>query len=178
MKKTIDVFDYAGEICKSLKKGYLMTTKNGDFVNTMTIGWGSIGMEWGRPTFIAYVRESRFTREMVDNHGEFTINIPMGPIDRKILGVCGTKSGRDMDKIKELGLTLVESDNISVPGIKELPLTLECKVIYKQMQDLALIPDEIIKKFYPNVANGSEVPRQDCHYAYGAEIVGAYIIED
>ena len=178
MKKQIDVFDYAGAICKELKKGYLMTTKNGDFVNTMTIGWGSIGMEWGRPTFIAYVRESRFTREMVDKNGEFTINIPMGPIDRKILGVCGTKSGRDMDKIKELGLTLVESDHVSVPGIKELPLTLECKVIYKQMQDLALIPDDIIKKFYPNVASGSEVPKHDCHYAYGAEIVGAYIIEE
>ena len=35
-----------------------------------------------------------------------------------------------------------------------------------------------LKKFYPNVSNGSEVPAQDCHYAYGAEIVGAYIIED
>ena len=97
MKKQIDVFDYAGEICKSMKKGILMTTRNGDFVNTMTIGWGNIGMEWGRPTFIAYVRESRYTREMVDNHGEFTINIPMGPIDRGILGVCGV--GADLDRM-------------------------------------------------------------------------------
>lgn len=178
MKRTIDVFDYAGEICKALNKGYLMTTKNGDFVNTMTIGWGSIGMEWGCPIFTAYVRESRFTREMVDKNGEFTINIPVGPIDRKIISVCGSKSGRDMDKIRELGLTLVESDSISVPGIKELPLTLECKVICKQKQDLAVIPDEIVKKFYPNVANGALLPDQDCHYAYYSEIVGAYIIED
>ena len=178
MKKAIDVFDYAGVICKALYKGYLMTTKNGDFVNTMTIGWGSIGVEWGRPIFTAYVRESRFTREMVDQNGEFTVNIPVGPIDHKIISICGTKSGRNMDKIKELGLTLVESDNISVPGIKELPLTLECKVIYKQKQDLSNIPDEIIKKFYPNVANGSMIPDQDCHYAYYSEIVAAYIIED
>lgn len=178
MKKTIDVLDYASDICKGIKKGCLMTTKNGDFVNTMTIGWGHIGLEWNRTTFVAYVRESRYTRTMVDNHGEFTINIPVGAIDKSILGICGTKSGRDMDKIKALNLTLIDSEHVAVPGIKELPLTLECKVLYKQKQDLALIPDEIIKKFYPNVNNGSEVPEQDCHYAYGAEIVGAYIIED
>jgi len=179
MKKTIDVFDYAVDICKELKKGYLMTTRNGDFVNTMTIGWGSIGMEWGKPTFIAYVRESRFTREMLDNHSEFTINIPMGPIDRKILGFCGTKSGRDVDKIKELGLTLVDSDNVSVPGIKELPLTLECKVLYKQPQDLSAIPQKILDRYYPveddTLHPGSD---RDYHIAYTGQILKAYIIED
>jgi len=135
-------------------------------------------VEWKKPLFTVFVRQSRYTKELLDKNGEFTINVHLKGTDRKqALGFCGSKSGRDVDKIKELGLTLVDSDNVSVPGIKELPLTLECKVIYKQLQDLALIPDEIIKKFYPNVDNGADVPKQDCHYAYGAEIVGAYIIE-
>ncbi len=56
MKKQIDAFDYAGHICKAMKKGILLTTKVGDMVNTMTIGWGKIGIEWNRPVFIAYVR--------------------------------------------------------------------------------------------------------------------------
>ena len=86
MKKFIDPFDYAGTICKATKKGILLTTKAGEKVNTMTIGWGTIGIEWGKPIFVGYVRESRYTREMLDQNGEFTVNVPMGEIDSKILG--------------------------------------------------------------------------------------------
>ena len=168
MKKIIDAFDYAGDICKAMKKGILLTTKVDDEVNTMTIGWGTMGIEWGRPMFVAYVRESRYTHEMIEKCGEFTVNIPVGSVDTKILSVCGTKSGRDMDKIKELGLTLVEPENISVPGIKELPLTLECKVLYRMEQTLDTIPQDITDKYYPN---------GDFHYAYYGQIVGAYIAE-
>ena len=173
MKKQVNPFDYAGEICKALPKGILITTKNGDFVNSMTIGWGHIGIEWSKPIFVAYVRESRYTKTMLENHGEFTINVPVGNVDGNILAVCGRKSGRDMDKIKELGLHLVESDVIAVPGIEELPLTLECKVIYKQKQDLSAIPEDILKRYYPSDETGF----QDYHYAYYGEIVNAYLIE-
>ena len=69
MKKEINAFDYAGDICKALPKGILMTTKTGDYVNTMVIGWGHIGIEWGRPIFVAYVRESRHTKQMVEECG-------------------------------------------------------------------------------------------------------------
>ena len=174
MKQSIQAFDYAGDICKALKKGILITTKANGVVNTMTIGWGHIGIEWSRPIFIAYVRESRFTKQMLEQNGEFTINVPYGEVDSKILGYCGTKSGRDKDKIRDLGLNLVESDVIGVPGIKELPLTLECKVIYKQKQDLSAIPDDILARYYPADESGF----QDYHYAYYGEIVNAYLITD
>lgn len=174
MKKQVNVFDYAGDICKALPKGILITTKNGDFVNTMTIGWGHLGIEWSKPIFVAYVRETRHTKTMLENHGEFTINVPVGDVDKNILGFCGTKSGRDLDKIKELGLHLVDSDVVSVPGITELPLTLECKVIYKQKQDLSAIPEDIINRYYPADDTGF----QDYHYAYYGEIVNAYLIEE
>ena len=173
MKKQVNVFDYAGDICKALPKGILITTRNGDFVNTMTIGWGHLGIEWSKPIFVAYVRESRHTKTMLENHGEFTINVPVGDVDTNILAVCGRKSGRDLDKIQELGLHLVESDVVSVPGIAELPLTLECKVIYKQKQDLSAIPEDILSRYYP----ADETGFQDYHYAYYGEIVNAYLIE-
>lgn len=175
MKKQIEVFDYAGHICKAMKKGILLTTKSGDRVNTMTIGWGKIGIEWNKPIFIAYVRESRFTKQMLEEHGEFTVNVPYGDFDSKILGYCGTKSGRDTDKIKDLGLTLTESDVVSVPGICELPLTLECKVIYQQKQDLQAISPEDLERFYP--MEGSDGHR-DYHIAYYGEIVNAYLISE
>ena len=69
MKKFVNAFDYAGEICKAMPKGILLTTKDGDKVNTMTIGWGTIGIQWGRPVFIAFVRDSRYTMEMLNANG-------------------------------------------------------------------------------------------------------------
>ena len=173
MKKMIEAFDYAGTVCKAMPRGILLTTKADGKVNTMTIGWGHIGIEWGKPIFVAYVRESRYTKQMLEANGEFTINVPMGSIDGKILGYCGTKSGRDTDKIADLGLTLEAPEVISVPGIQELPLTLECKVIYKQKQDLSAIPENILTRYYP----ADETGYQDYHYAYYGEIVSAYIIE-
>ena len=170
MKREIQAFDYAKEILQEVSKGVLLTTKADGKVNTMTIGWGTMGVEWGKPIFIAYVREHRHTYAMLEANGEFTVNVPMGD-GKKILAWCGTKSGRDTDKIADLGLTLVEPTAISVPGIKELPLTLECKVIYKQPQAAAAIPQSIKDRYYNDNIPG------DYHTAYYGEIVGAYIAE-
>ena len=97
MKRQINPFDYAGDICKALPKGILLTTKRGEEVNSMTIGWGTMGVDWSLPMFIVYVRESRYTKQLLEENGEFTINVPMGDVDKNILSVCGTKSGRDMN---------------------------------------------------------------------------------
>lgn len=175
MKRQIDAFAYAGHICNSLKKGILLTTAVDDKVNTMTIGWGKIGIEWGKPVFIAYVRESRHTKQMLEQHGEFTISVPYGSYDSKILGYCGSRSGRDTDKIRDMSLTLEQPNVISVPGIKEFPLTLECRVIYKQQQDLTAIPGDIIERYYPE-ENSSGY--RDYHIAYYGEILDAYLIEE
>lgn len=174
MKEEINAFDYAGHICKALPKGVLLTTKADGKVNTMTIGWGHIGVEWRRPIFVAYVRQSRLTKQMLDASGEFTVNIPYGELDHHIVSVCGTKSGREMDKIAELGLTLVEPTHISTPGIKQLPLTLECKVLYKVDQAMPGLPEDVENTFYPK----DEAGIQDIHTAYYAEIVGAYLVKD
>ena len=175
MKQIIDAFDYAGHICKAMRKGILLTTKVEDEVNTMTIGWGKIGIEWNRPIFIAYVRETRYTKQMLEDSGEFTVNIPYGKVDSKILSYCGTNSGRDTDKISDMGLTLVASDVVDVPGIQQLPLTLECKVIYKQKQDLNCLPDAVLDRFYPVM---EEDGFQDYHIAFYGEIVNAYLIQE
>ena len=84
MKQQINVFDYAGHICESMKKGILITAKVGDKVNPMTIGWGTLGIQWGRPIFIAYVREHRYTYDMLEKNPEFTINVPIGEVDKVI----------------------------------------------------------------------------------------------
>lgn len=173
-KRKIDAMEFAPEIVKALGNGgILLTTKAGEKVNTMTIGWGTIGIEWGTPIFTVFVRASRFTHGQLEANPEFTVNVPRGPFDRKVLGLCGTKSGREMDKIQAAGLTLVEPEVISVPALRELPLTLECRVIYRQDQPLERIEPRFREKFYPAAADGSA----DCHTAYYGEIVAAYLVE-
>jgi flavin reductase (DIM6/NTAB) family NADH-FMN oxidoreductase RutF len=177
MKREINVLNHATEIMQGLEGGVLLTTKADGKVNSMTISWGMLGVEWRKPVFITFVREGRFTRQQLDKNAEFTVNIPYGAYDQKILAFCGTKSGRNTDKIKELGLTLEPSLTVSVPGIKELPLTLECKVIYKQKQDLQAISPEN-QAFYPQNVDGSfPGANKDVAIAYYGEIVRAYFIE-
>lgn len=172
MKEKIDVFAYASDILKALRTGCLLTTKADGKVNTMTIGWGLLGIEFAKPTFLTLVRKSRYTYEMLQKNPEFTVNVPIGNFNRKILGVCGTKSGRDVDKIAACGLHLEEPEIISVPGIKELPLTLECKVRYAQPQDGSKIPEEIRERFWPVKYGEGE----NFHKEWFGEIVSAYII--
>ena len=63
MKRSIDAIEHAGEIMKKVNDAVLLTTKKDGRVNTMTISWGGMAIEWGKPLFITYVRESRFTKE-------------------------------------------------------------------------------------------------------------------
>ena len=174
MKQNIDVWEYAPQILKAVSSGVLMTTQADGQVDTMTIGWGHLGIEWYKPIFIAYVRQSRHTKTLVDKNPEFTVNIPLGAADKEIIRVCGTQSGRDVNKPQKLNLTLVPGETVSVPGIKEMPLTLECKVIYKQDQVLSYLDEASRDRFYkPGTANDG-----DFHTAYYGEITAAYILKD
>lgn len=174
MKRKVELWDEAGHILSNVGKGVLLTVAAEGKVNTMTIGWGTLGIQWGKPIFIAFVRESRYTKELLDKNPEFTVNIPYGQYDKTILSICGTRSGRDMDKIEALGLTLEEPQTISVPGIRQLPLTLECKVIYRQDQDPQAINEENTLRYYP-IPEGWD--KGDYHTAYYGQITAAYVIE-
>ena len=178
MKKDIDVYEHMNHILTQLKKGILITAKVDEKVNSMTISWVQIGIEWNKLIFTTFVRTGRYTHQMLEEKKEFTVNIPMETRRNDILAFCGAKSGRDYDKVKELNLTLVEGDNVDVPGIKELPLTLECKVIYSQLQDKDSIPEEMRNQFYPQ-SIGSDSPggNGDYHTVFMGEIVGAYIAQ-
>ncbi len=178
MKREIHVADYAAEIMQALPGGVLLTTKSGDKVNSMTISWGFLGREWNKPIFAVLVRENRFTKTQLDQNPAFTVNIPFGSFNKQILAFCGSKSGRNLDKIKELGLHPEPGCCIAVPGIRELPLTLECKVIYRQLQDRSAISEADRKQFYPEDVDGSFYgANRDYHIMYFGEIVKAYIIE-
>ena len=177
MKEIINVNEYAQLITEALSKGILLNT-NGDKFNSMVIGWGALGRVWNLPAYTVYVRENRYTKAQLDKTGEFTISIPLdGPIP-EIAKICGSQSGRDIDKAEAASLTLEEPEVINTPGIKEYPLTLECKILYSQEQDLALIPEDIREKMYPQDVDGTyPMANRDAHTAYIGQIVAAYIIK-
>ena len=171
MKTYVDPFDYAKEIMKALHGGVLLSVGDGQTVNTMTIGWGALAEEWYQPIFIAYVRDCRYTADFLQKTGEFTVNIPLNVDAKKILGYCGSRSGRDTDKFRDLGLTLVEGECVKAPAIRELPLTLECKVIYVKEQPIADIEPASRARFYSGKDEGN------FHRAYYGRIEKAYILE-
>lgn len=178
MKTYIQAFAYAKDILQQLPKGILLTTQAGGKTNSMTIGWGTMGIEWGRPVFVAFVREHRFTRQQLDANPQFTVNVPLGQYDAHILSYCGTHSGAQTDKAADLHLTLVDGEKVAVPAIRELPLTLECQVLYRQKQDLPAFPPDIQARYYPQDVDSTACgANKDMHIAYYGEIVNAYIIE-
>lgn len=166
MYREINAVEYSKELLSQLQKGAFLTVKNSDTVNTMTIAWGSMGFIWNKPIFTALVRVSRFTSELIENSSDFTVSFPINNALTKELGICGSKSGRDVDKILEANLTLKPGDEVDSPVIENCGLFIECKIVYKHDMSEAKLDEEIKNKAY---AKG------DYHVMYYGEIIKAYV---
>ena len=144
-------------------QGLLLTA--GDFregkFNTMTVGWGSLGMMWNRPFAQVVVRPTRYTREFVERYDTFTL-AAFPDQYRAALNLLGTRSGRDGDKIAASGLTAIASTKIAAPGFAEAELIIECRKIYSQDID----PDRF---FDPSI--DTNYPKKDYHRVYFGEVV-------
>ena len=145
----------------------LLTAGTADRCNTMTIGWGQAGRLWGLPTCTVYVRPERYTYQFMEDQAYFTVSVL--PKDMKnAMALCGTKSGRDMDKIKECGLT-VRTGTGGAPFFEEAELVLVCRTLYVQDLDPACALPAGEEKVLPNYG-----AKGGWHRAYTGEIVEAY----
>ena len=133
-------------------------------VNPMTIGWGQIGIAWGKPVFLVMVRPSRFTYGLMAKAEAFSVNVPGEDLARAC-ALCGTKSGRDTDKIAETGLALERGIELDVPTLAGCFLHYECRIIEKSMIDPATLDGGVESSCYPE---------GDHHGVWWGEIVGAY----
>ena len=159
--------DNLDRLMETLTRGAFLTVKAGDEVNTMTIGWATIGFVWRKEVFMVAVRDSRHTFSLIEKSSDFTVTIPTDSGSKDALMFCGTKSGRDYDKFIECGLqtrkaVTVESPIIDVPGVHY-----ECKIVYKSAMDSANL-DESYHKHYP---------AKDYHTLYFGEILACYQTE-
>lgn len=156
---------YAPQVIQTLPKGAFLTVRHAGRDNVMTIGWGTIGVIWGQPIFSVLVRPSRFTFGLLDASGEFTVSIPLTDMS-KALALCGSKSGRDLDKFAAAGLQKLPGIKIATPAIAGAGLHYECKVVFKQPMNPAPLNSNLNSSFYSN---------GDYHTIYFGQIQSAWL---
>ena len=143
----------------------LLTAGDKTQLNTMTIGWCQMGDLWNRNTCTVYVRPERYTYQFMENHNYFTVSVlPENCGD--IMRLCGSKSGRDTDKIKECGLTLCYGTG-DAPFFQEAEWVLVCRKLYVQDLSPECVKDADIFKFYTSAMGG-------WHRMYVGEVLEAY----
>lgn len=165
MLQHIKYNEYLPQAMEQLPRGAFLTVKSGDLLNTMTIGWGTIGYIWEMPIFTVAVRYSRHTYELINQAGEFTVSFPLDVSLKKELALCGTKSGRDMDKFQECGLTAQPAQAVATPVIEQCQLHYECRTVYKQTMEPVLLSPKIKRKTYSG---------PDYHTLYYGQILACY----
>lgn len=155
-------------LTKQLKPGAFLTVKSGDAVNSMTIGWATEGIVWGKNVMTVMVRYSRHTYDLIKNAKTFTVSVPNLNTMNKELAYMGTKSGRDFDKYEETGLVLKDAKSVDTPVIDGCGAYYECDIIYRQAMDPSgIIPGKgVQEKYYEN--------NNDYHVIYYGEIVNCY----
>lgn len=129
------------------KEWALLTVGNKNLFNMMTISWGGFGTLWHKPVATVYVRKSRYTYELLQNEEYFTISFYDDEY-RSDLGILGSKSGRDINKMEETSLTAKALENAMT--FEEAKLTIVCKKIYNQELNVNNVPKEYADRFYEN----------------------------
>lgn len=159
--KTVDPKKLDTNFFHAIDDQWMLVTAGDDKkMNTMTASWGGVGILWNKNVTFAFIRESRYTLEFVDNNDFYTLSF-FGNKMMKELGYCGSHSGRDVDKLKETGLVPVFGDK--APYFEQAELVVICKKLYRQkIEKDCFIDQEIINKSYPN---------GDWHYGFVGEIV-------
>ena len=166
--KEIPVTEAVAKITEQLARGgAFLCVANGEMKNVMTIGWGGVTVFYGAPCFLAPVRKSRYSFEILKKNGAFTVNVPLGGM-RSELAFAGSASGRDTDKFTGHGITAAPAQAVNVPIVKECALHLECEPLgFTELKAEELTP-EISERFYAD---------KDMHTFFLGRIVRCYTTE-
>lgn len=142
----------------------LVTSGSEDKFNTMTVSWGGVGIMWGKPCAFTFIRPQRYTFEFLENNDYFTMSF-FDEDYRKALQLCGSKSGRDCNKVAESGLTAAFTED-GVPYFEEAKILLVCKKMYAQfLNEESVIDGDGVNKWY----------NDDYHKMYISEIAKVYV---
>lgn len=144
----------------------LITAGSEEKFNTMTASWGGVGVFWGKNAVTTYIRPQRYTKEFIDANDTFTIAF-FDEKYRKALNICGTVSGRDVNKVEQAGLTPYVVDGTM--AFEEANMIIVCKKLYHG----TMSPDN----FEDKVNDAKWYPQKDYHTIYISEIVKVLVKE-
>lgn len=133
----------------------------------MTASWGGIGYLWNRPVAFVFVRPERYTHDFIEREERLTLSF-YGEEWRKALQLCGTRSGRELDKSAATGLVPEQLPSGAVT-FAQSRLTLDCRKLFKtEMTPEAFLDASILDRWYGPVRGG-------LHTIYVVEIEKVYI---
>jgi len=153
----------AGEALKQVEEGAFLVVKGKEKTNVMTIGWALMGVIWRRPVMMVAVRTSRYTYKLIQEAESFTVSIPSGDMKKEI-NICGSKSGRDLDKFKECGFSTAKPQKVATPVLKIPGSHFECRIVYQTPTDPKFLSPDL-QDIYP---------AKDYHTLYFGEILASY----
>ena len=155
----MDVLEF-NPFTKIGKEWALVTAGTKEKANPMTVSWGGVGVLWGKNVAFIFIRDSRYTKELLDENEFFSLTF-LSEQYRDALNYCGSHSGRDEDKFKGAGLT--PAFRHGIPYVDEGNFVLICEKMAatRITEDSFLVP-EIAKKWYTD---------SDMHTMYVAEII-------
>lgn len=159
--RKVGVFDIKDNVFKLIADDWMLVTAGTlESFNTMTASWGTLGELWNKKIAICFVRPTRYTYEFMERESSFTLSF-FEERHREVLNYCGTKSGRDVNKMAATRLVPVESESGSV-YFEQARLVLECRKIYIHDLDPSQFLDPVIHKSYP---------QKDYHRMYIGEVM-------
>ena len=171
MERQSVAYDYqlSQTLAKLVDPGLLLVSSKKDGQsNVMTIGWITGGVIWSRPILTVLVRPSRHTFSRIEQVAEFTVNVLPHRL-APACEICGTQSGRDLDKFAKAGLTPIPSLKVRAPSLAEALVVWECKVVHR---------NDVIPSNLATVIKATAYPQGDFHRIYDGEILGCFAAPD
>lgn len=159
-------YEHFDRLCEALEgAGAFLVVEDGNGrVNAMTIGWAQAGVIWGQPVMTVLVRPSRYTHAMLETAKRFSVCVPRRGEMKKELAFCGTKSGRDYDKIRACALTVKEG-SAGAKYIEGCELVYECELYGRTEMKAGSVSGPAMGKYYPDGG--------DLHTVYFGKILKA-----
>jgi flavin reductase (DIM6/NTAB) family NADH-FMN oxidoreductase RutF len=150
-RKPIETFDHYPAVMRAMQNGGLLlgAYDRAGKANFMTIGWGMLGYSWKMPIWTVLVRPSRYTFDCIEHATTFTVNVPT-PDMAKAVGICGTQSGRDIDKVAVAGLGAELSSHVNAPVETHSPIVYHCKVVSAADLEPDRVDPDIASVLYPS----------------------------
>ncbi len=159
----LDPMSVMQKAMKRIEKGAFLTVSFLDEINIMTIGWAMFGIVWQKPILMVAIRSTRYTYTLIEKINNFTVSVPAGGMEKE-LTFCGTRSGRNCDKLQKCNLEAIDGRVVESPILKLDGIHFECRIVFKT----AMEPVNLVFTYEKHY------PKKDYHTLYFGEILDCY----